>query len=185
MQLGRALTPAEAKSGQFKPDQVIRYGNGLYLKPTPPPNLSAPTTTLDNPETPDSITKSFLDQVKGYLQPGANQPSVTPFDKSGFYSEGDTRSLADQEYNPYYDALKAYQGGQNAETDRQRLEQVNASGGTRSSAYATEQDLRKQALQQAGTQMSDQEKAAKEGFVQNRRQDAYTRYLQSIGSLAT
>lgn len=129
----------------------------------------------------EDITKEFIGQI-GSLIP-RRSVSITPFDQSGFYSEADARALAKQEYEPFYAREKAYSDRVSAENDRQRLEEVNAAGGYRSSAYAQEMALRREALARAATQMDDEKAQQKHSFVQNRRNEAYQRYLQSIGAL--
>src|SRR5882672_5166605 len=102
---GRTPTPQDLANAQ-------KYGLGIFgatrNKIVGAPAESTGSTTGGTDTSTDSITKTFLDSVKGLLAPADKQPAVTPFDQSGFYSEGDARTLADQEYNPYYDALKAY-----------------------------------------------------------------------------
>jgi hypothetical protein len=156
------------------------------------------------PSAPVDPTQAFLDQIKPLLT-RSDQPTITPFDQSGFYNEGDVKALADTEYDPYYAKQRAYQDFQTAEQDKQRqmqekqsdrdqMEQVNASGGFRSSAYQRDlgeqgtarqsaADLRKKAIQQAYEEQGNTQKAEKAGFVTNRRNEAYQRYLQSIGAV--
>lgn len=178
--------------GIFKA-QSGRMGAG----PTPPLTPAAPT--------PDSITQSFLDQLKPLF--ATDKPAITPFEQSGFYSEADSRGAADSEYDPFYAKERAFtdqtnafderqQAMQRATDDKSRLEAVNASGGYRSSAYGTEQadttslrtgqdELRRQALLRAGERSQNEQRGQKEQFTLNRRNEGYNRYLQSIGALTT
>lgn len=180
MQLGRAITPQQAKDPAYS-GLVVRSGNGLYLKPGAADPAITPGSATP---TADSITKAFIDQVTPlFAKP--NQPTITPFEKSGYFSEADTKALADQEYDPYYAALRDYTNTQNAAQDKNTLETVNAAGGFNSSAYKNDVALRQQQLKRDALSMNDQEAAAKAQFQLNRRNEAYQRYLQGIGAVTT
>lgn len=140
--------------------------------------LRGPSTT-----SPDDLTRGFIDQLRP-LFTRETTPEVKPFEESGFYDEADAKRLADLEYDPYYQKQRQDQEGTDQESERQRLEEVNASGGLRSSAYGREQDLRRTALQRAQQEQDTQKRLAKEQFSQSRRGEAYQRYLRSIGALA-
>lgn len=128
-------------------------------------------------------TTRFIDSIRDlFPKPAA---AVTPFDQSGFYNEADTKRLADQEYDPYYTREREHAGQLAGEEDRQRLEQINASGGLRSSAYDREMQMRREALRRAAEHSSNQQRVDKDQFLLNRRNEAYGRYLQSIGALTS
>jgi hypothetical protein len=126
-------------------------------------------------------TKRFINSIRDLLPKQA--ASITPFDQSGFYSDEDTKTLAEQEYAPYFAQQRQYADRFNREEDRQRLEQVAAAGGYRSSAFQNERMLRQAALERAAAAMSDEERAAKEQFRLNRRNDAFQRYVTATGAL--
>src|SRR6266850_3609568 len=59
------------------------------------------STTYGDPAAgPVDPTERFINSIKDLLPKGTAQ--ITPFDQSGFFNEGDTNALADQEYDPYY-----------------------------------------------------------------------------------
>jgi hypothetical protein len=176
--------------------------SALYRPPTSP--TASPDAAL-SANVPQDPAQTFLDQIKPLLQ-RPDQPKITPFDQSGFYNEGDTKALADTEYDPFYAKRRALDATSRSEEDRQRgiqevqgdrnnAEAVNAAGGYRSSAYqrdigdvtslrSSQTAQRKMALDRALEEEANQQKADKSGFVTNRRNEAFQRYLQSIGAVA-
>lgn len=201
MQLGRALTSEEARSGRYGRGQVIRSGNGLYLRPGVEGGSGSDSIIKPDPE---DITTSYINSIKELLKK-PDQPAITPFEQSGFYSENDIRGAANQEYDPWaakqtgytrstYDENTRQQALQRAASDKSQLENVNAAGGFRSSAYekdlADNASLRqgqdeqtRQALQRTLEEQKNTIAGQKDAFVQNRRNEAYQRYLQSIGAV--
>jgi len=132
--------------------------------------------------TQPDITQQFIDQLRPlFAQP--NQPKIAPFEGSGFYNEGDARSLANSEYDPYYRRLTEDTNRQNTADAYNRDQEMNAAGGFRSSAYLAEQERRRLALQRSGEAQTTEQRLAKEQFTQNRRNEAYQRYLQSAGAI--
>lgn len=162
-----------------------RFGLGAFGR-TRAPAAGSPVAPAAAPEpaaSPD-ITQQFIDQLRPlFTRP--NQPEVKPFEGSGFYNEADTRSLADQEYDPFYQRQREDDERRTKAEDYGRLEEVNASGGFRSSAYQQEMERRKLALQRAAGEQDTQKRLAKEQFAQTRRGEAYQRYLQSVGAVTS
>lgn len=176
-----------------------------FYRTSTDPTASPDATSGDSgDETPVDPMQAFLDQIKPLLQ-RPDQPTITPFDQSGFYNEGDTKTLAEQEYEPFYTRRRALDAASRSEEDRRRGiqetqgdrnlgETVNAAGGFRSSAYqrdlgdigamrSSQAAQRKIALDRSFEDEENQKRAEKSGFVTNRRNEAFQRYLQSIGAV--
>jgi hypothetical protein len=173
----------QGQAGATDAANARKYGLKVFGREQAKRQKAAGAPTTPTTSSPEDVTKSFVDQIRDLLKPAGPQADVTPFDQSGFYKEEDTRALANQEYDPYYQRLAEYQGANTAEGDRQRLEDVNASGGSRSSAYQKELELRRLALTRSDEERRNQQRADKEGFVTNRRNDAFRRYQQSLGNV--
>jgi hypothetical protein len=199
------VASARKAQGRASPSDLaaLKWAQTQGWKPTTVAPAGG-TVTGDITPAPNDPGASYLDAIKGLLA-RPQQPAITPFDQSGFYNEADTKTLANQEYDPWAAKQKAYQDAINSEQDRRTeqgfqdsqrntLEQVNAAGGFRSSAYQrdtaqanqnyqNDADLRRQALQRATEDQGNQLRAQKDSFVTSRRGEAYQRYLQSIGAL--
>jgi hypothetical protein len=182
-----------------KPSASAPVGRSLV----PPNTVSGGPVGMAPAQTPDDVMKAYLDQIRGLLT--TPRPQVKPFDESGFYNENDVRALADQEYDPYYARLRSdrqfeqdmtekQRQIQEAGSDRNRLEEVNAAGGYGSSAYQREladqstlrsgqAQMRQLAIRRALEEQDNEQRADKEQFRLGRRNEAYQRYLQSVGAL--
>lgn len=183
--------------GVFKANQ-----RRVFNQPSEKPVSMDPTNTDPTPSDP---TQSFLEQLKTMLHP-EDKPAVTPFEQSGFYSEADATAAANQEWDPWaqkqqgygqsqYDEEARQRAIQNMASDKSQLEAVNAAGGLKSSAYqqelantgqlrSSEDTLRQQDYQKYLEDQKNQLAANKSGFVTNRRNEAYQRYLQGLGAAA-
>ena len=98
--LGRALTSTEAKSGNYSSSQVIRYGNGIYLKPGVA-DYVAPTTetAVQTPQDLLSVYKSaFGDSAGQSLYDSLQAP--TPLSNEQLATDFGTQ------FNPYFQDLQ-------------------------------------------------------------------------------
>ncbi len=114
--LGRALTSAEAKSGNYSPSQVIRYENGIYLKPGVSDYVApTPDQSLQTPQDLLGIYKqAFGEQAGQALYQSLQAP--TPLSNDQLAKDFGTQ------FNPYFQDLQN-QYGQDFATQNQRAQQ--------------------------------------------------------------